>query len=74
MRLHSFQSMWFAIATLALTGCGVADSGTAAATAAAAKAREAEQAKQQMEDIKSQLRSAEALQRDREKALEAAGR
>ena len=62
------------VSALTLSACGVGESGTAAATAAAAKAREAEQAQRRMDDIKSQLHSAEALQRDREKALEAAGR
>lgn len=72
MQRHLFWLI--AISSMTLTACGVGESGTAAATAAAAKAREAEQAQRQMKDIKSQLHSAEALQRDRDKALEAAGR
>jgi len=74
MKLSVLRPVVLTLAATGLSACGVSDSGTAAATVAASRAREAEQAQQRVEDIKSQLHNAGALQRDREKALEAAGR
>jgi len=74
MKNRLMKGVTLCLAAGALSACGVADTGTAAATNAAAKAREAAQARQTIEDVKAQVHSAEALQRDRDKALEAVRR
>lgn len=63
-----FLSMAFAIA---LGGCGVADTGTAAATAGALKARDAERARTVPEQVQGKLDEAARLAEQKREAAEA---
>jgi hypothetical protein len=63
----------FVALMLALTGCGVTETGTAAATAAALKAKDAERAKEIPAKIQDQLDQANAqASRQRDEAESAA--
>ena len=63
----------FAAAVL-LTACGLADTGSSAATAAKLKAQEAEQARAAQAQIESQLEAAQQQAGQRRKEIEAATR
>lgn len=69
------KSMLAVIATAALcAGCGVAETGTAAAAIAAAKKQELEQAQAMQQQLRQQIEANTQLQQDRLKAMEESAR
>lgn len=68
------MKLFLAAIALALSACGVADTGTAAATAAALKAKDAERAKDAQSRIQGQLEEANSQASQRLEKADAAGR